>query len=314
MAIYSVHWGETFPESCRGGALSIGNFDGVHRGHQSLLTELRSQAAKAGGPAVAVTFDPPPVQLLRPGTVQAALTTVAERARLMLGYGADHVVVLQTTAELLGQTARAFFDGAIRYGLAAKAVVPGFNFAFGRNREGTAATLAALCKEAGMICVQVPPLDIGGKPVSSSRIRAELLAGNVAEAVNLLGRPYRLAGTVTTGQRRGQSLGFPTANLDRVLTVVPANGVYAVRAEYDGRKWAGAANIGPNPTFGEHARKIEVHLLDFAGDLYGVTLAVDFIERLRATRPFASVTELVAQLHADIAAVRSMMEDREGLP
>jgi riboflavin kinase / FMN adenylyltransferase len=135
----------------------------------------------------------------------------------------------------------------------------------------------------------------------------------VAAAADLLGRPYRLAGSVITGQRRGKSLGFPTANLDKVLTVVPANGVYAVRVEHVGCGWAGAANIGPNPTFGEHARKIEVHLLDFAGDLYGATIAVGFVERLRDTRPFAGVTELVQQLRADIAAVRSMMEDRNGL-
>jgi len=312
MAIYPVRWNEPFPDACRGGALTIGNFDGVHRGHQALLEELRHQAGIVGGPAVAMTFDPPPVRLLRPGATPAPLTTLGDRTQLMLAHGADQVVVLETTAELLRQTAREFFDGVIRGGIAARAVVPGFNFAFGRNREGTAALLAVLCQEAGLVCAAVPPLTILGQPVSSSRIRAELLAGNVAVAANLLGRPYQIAGTVATGQGRGQGLGFPTANLDAVPTVVPGNGVYAVRVHRAGRTWTGAANIGPNPTFGEQDRKIEVHLLDFSGDLHGETLMVDFLERLRETRRFAGVTELVAQLHADIAAARRVVEDGGG--
>jgi riboflavin kinase / FMN adenylyltransferase len=310
MAVYPVRWNEPFPNPSRSGALTIGNFDGIHRGHQALLEELRRQAGNVGGPAVAMIFDPPPVQLLRPGATPAALTTIGERTRLMMVHGADHVVVMNTTAELLQKTAREFFDGAIRTGLAAKAVVPGFNFAFGHDREGNAAMLKTLCDEAGLVCVAVPPLKVEGQPVSSSRIRATLLDGNVALAATLLGRPYSVTGTVVIGQRRGKSLGFPTANLDGIPTLVPGNGVYAVRVHYAGRIYAGAANIGPNPTFGEHQRKIEVHLLDFAGELYGATLTVDFVERLRDTRLFPGVTELVAQLNADIADARKLVENR----
>jgi riboflavin kinase / FMN adenylyltransferase len=309
MAIYPVRWNEPFPDACRDGALTIGNFDGVHRGHQALLEELRLQAGNIGGPAVAMTLEPHPVQLLRPGTTPAALTTLDDRTRLMQAHGADHVIVLQTTAALLEQTARAFFDVAIRRGLRARAVVPGFNFVFGHNREGTAALLAELCREAGVVCTPVPPLHVDGLPVSSSRIRGELAAGNVAAAAMLLGRPYSLTGIVGTGQQRGHKIGFPTANLEEVATVVPGNGVYATVVHHAGRSWAGAANIGPNPTFGEQDRKIEVHLLDFAGELKGVTLTVEFLERLRETRRFAGAAELVAQLHADIAAARRIVED-----
>jgi riboflavin kinase/FMN adenylyltransferase len=303
MAIHAVGWNEPFPEDCRGGALTIGNFDGVHLGHHALLAELRRQANGLGGPAVAMTFDPPPSQLLRPGAAPAALMTIAERTQRMLAGGTDHVLVLRTTPELLQRTAREFFDRVIHRGLAAKTVVPGFNFAFGHNREGTVETLVALCREAGVLCIPVPPLHLDGQPVSSSRIRGALLRGDVAAARKLLGRPYGVTGTVVAGQRRGQTLGFPTANLEQIPTLVPGNGVYAVRIIGD-RSWAGAANIGPNPTFGEEARKIEVHLLDFAGDLYGARLRVDFLERLRDTRKFAGVAELREQLRADIAAAR----------
>jgi riboflavin kinase/FMN adenylyltransferase len=155
----------------------------------------------------------------------------------------------------------------------------------------------------------LPPLEWAGKIVSSSRVRDELVQGTVQQAGDLLGRPFRLTGVVGTGQRRGQGLGFPTANLSQVATLVPGDGVYAVRAFVQDRAYAGAANIGANPTFGEQARKIEVHLLDFQGDLYGKTLAVDFIERLRATRPFANAQELIDQLTADVARVRQLLID-----
>ena len=309
MAIHSVRWNDPMPAVCRGGALTIGNFDGVHRGHQALLGELQRQARAAGGPAVAMTFNPPPVQLLRPEAMPAALTTLADRTRLMQAHGAEEVVVMQTTHELLRHSAQQFFEAVVLRGFDAKVVVPGFNFAFGHNREGTVERLLAMCQAAGRRCVPVPPLTVGEQPVSSSRIRAELLDGNVAAAAELLGRPYRVQGTVTTGQRRGQALGFPTANLEGVQTLVPANGVYAARVSRAEGTWAGAANIGPNPTFGEQVRKIEVHLIDFQGDLYGAWLSMDFIERLRETRKFAGPAELVQQLQADIAAARRLVHD-----
>jgi riboflavin kinase/FMN adenylyltransferase len=313
MAIHTIHWDEPLGEECRGGAVTVGNFDGVHRGHQALLAEVCRQADAVGGPAVVLTFDPHPLQLLRPQQFQPMLTTLADRTALLEAHGATHVVVLRTTPELLHLSARAFFDEVVHGRLAARTVVPGFNFGFGRNREGTVETLGAFCRESGLGFVLVPPLEMDGRPVSTSRVKGELERGAVRQAAVLLGRPYRLRGVVGTGRRRGQTLGFPTANLEQVETLVPGDGVYAVRVCADGGVWPGAANVGPNPTFGEQARKLEVHLIGFNGDLYGRRLAVDFVERLRDTRPFANVEELVRQLRADVESARRLASE-EGKP
>src|ERR1700736_6287869 len=159
MAIYPVSWNQVFPKDCQGGALSIGNFDGVHRGHQTLLAELQHQARQLKGPAVALTFDPPPSQLLRPGSTPAALTTLAERGALMARFGAEHVLIVSTTLALLQRTAQDFFDRVILHGIVPRTLVPGFNFAFGRGREGTVGKLQAMCRDAGLGFVLVPPLD-----------------------------------------------------------------------------------------------------------------------------------------------------------
>ncbi len=304
MAVYTIHYNDTLPSAVRGGAATIGNFDGVHRGHQALLAALRAEADVRGVLAVAVTFDPHPLQLLRPDQFKPVLTTLADRTGLLQSYGADHVVVLRTTHDLLQLSARAFFDAVLIANLAVRAVVPGFNFCFGRDREGDVEMLAAFCREAGIGCTPVPPLVVDGRPVSSSRVRQAVAGGAVDEAARLLGRPYRVQGLVGTGQRRGQTLGFPTANVANVATLLPADGVYAVRAWHDGRAWPAAANVGPNPTFGEHVRKLEVHLIGFTGDLYGHPLAVEFLQRLRDTRPFAGPAELVRQLQTDVEQAR----------
>jgi riboflavin kinase/FMN adenylyltransferase len=304
MAIHTLPWHEAPPAGCRGGAVSIGNFDGVHRGHVALLEELRRQASAVRGPAVALTFDPHPLQLLRPEHLPPPLTTTAERACLLRAHGADHVVMLRTTHELLSLTAEEFFERVVRAHFGARAMVEGDNFGFGRGRGGNVATLAELCRRDGLGMVVVPPVEVDDRPVSSSRVRSALQGGAVREAAECLGRPYRLTGIVGTGQRRGATLGFPTANLERIETLIPGDGVYAVRGQHGGRAWPGAANIGPNPTFGESARKVEVHLIGFQGDLYGKELAVDFVDRLRDTRRFGSVTELLAQLRADVERAR----------
>jgi riboflavin kinase/FMN adenylyltransferase len=232
------------------------------------------------------------------------LTVLADRVDCLHGVGVDHVLVLRTTHDLLRLRAAEFFERIVRTGLEARAVVEGSNFGFGRDREGDVAMLEALCERHGIASIVVPPLLIDGIPVSSSRVRNCVTGGKAWEAAVLLGRPYRLRGLVGTGQRRGQTLGFPTANLERVETAVPGDGVYAVRVLVDGKSWPGAANVGPNPTFSENARKIEAHLIDFHGDLYGRPLAVDFLERLRDTRPFANVTDLRKQLTEDVRQAR----------
>jgi riboflavin kinase/FMN adenylyltransferase len=300
-----LDWNATPPEPCRHGAVSIGNFDGVHLGHRALLRDLRAHADRVGGPAVAVTFDPHPLQLLRPAQFQPVLTTLDDRAALLHKAGADHVIILKTTPELLHLRANDFFNQVVRRQLDAKAMVEGENFGFGRDREGTVDTLRMLCRQAGVMLGIVSSFTTAdGRPVSSSRVRGALVAGDVRAAAELLQRPYRLRGTVVTGQKRGGTIGFPTANLEHLQTLAPKDGVYAGRASLGSETWPAAVNIGPNPTFGEHARKVEVHLLDFSGDLYGKTLAVDFLDRLRDTRPFPNVEALIAQLKDDVAATR----------
>jgi riboflavin kinase/FMN adenylyltransferase len=308
MAAHTIDWDATPPDDCRRGAVTIGNFDGVHRGHAALLTELRRQSRAINGPAIALTFDPHPMELLRPGQSPPQLTTPEDRERLLHEAGADHVLVLRATHDLLALRATEFFAQVIQQRLNTLALVEGTNFGFGRGREGDVQMLARLCEPAGIHLTVVPPVVLDGVEVSSSRVRSLLASGAVRETAALLGRPYRLHGTVGTGQRRGQKLGFPTANLEQARTLIPGDGVYAVRVAYEGKLWAAAANIGPNPTFGENARKVEVHLIDFNGDLYGQALAVDFIERLRDTRPFAGVGELVEQLRHDIEQARQIVD------
>jgi riboflavin kinase/FMN adenylyltransferase len=309
MAIHTLSWEATPPDSCRHGAVTIGNFDGVHRGHAALLAETNRLAHRLGGPAVAVTFDPHPIFLLRPANAPPLLTTLADRAALLEQAGIDHVVILRTTPDMLRLSAREFFDRVIRSSLATRALAEGTNFAFGRGREGDIALLTRMAEEVGIECVTVPPLVVDGRVVSSSAIRSSLGEGRPREAATLLGRAYRMTGTVIAGQRRGAGLGFPTANLGDVATLVPTDGVYAVRAFHEGRAWPAAANIGPNPTFAEQQRKIEVHLIGFRGDLYGRELTVEFIDRLRDTRPFAGVEALLAQLREDVDRARQLVEE-----
>lgn len=306
MAMERLNWELGPAARCQGGAITIGNFDGVHRGHAALLAELRKQAVAVGGPAVAVTFDPHPLQLLNPERFQPVLTTLADRAAHLEAIGADHVVILQTTPELLDLRAKDFFARVIRDGFRARAVVEGENFGFGRDREGNVATLRQLCQQAEMNFVAVPAFTLQDVPVSSSRVRSSLVRGAVAEASTLLGRPYRLRGVVGPGDQRGRTIGFPTANLHQPLTLIPGDGVYAVRVTVAAGTWAGAANVGPNPTFAEQARKVEIHLIGFQGDLYGQEIAVDFVDRLRDIQRFDGVAALVAQLQRDVQQARAL--------
>jgi riboflavin kinase / FMN adenylyltransferase len=304
MSIAHLEWHEYPPPGFAGGAVSVGNFDGVHRGHAALVRAVRA----AERPAVIVTFDPPPHEVLHANSHRPPLTTIAERAELLLAAGAERVVVLKTSAALLALSPEAFFEDVLVRQLGAKAVVEGFNFRFGRGRAGSNDTLRALCRDAGLAFTEVSEQTLAGETLSSSSVRSALEAGDVSRAAQLLGRAYRIAGVVVTGARRGRTLGFPTANLGEVPTLLPANGVYAVRALVGGAVWPAAANVGPNPTFGEDARKIEVHLLGFSGDVYGKPMAVEFAARLRDTRPFAGVAELTAQLQRDIAAAKEALQ------
>ena len=296
------------PAAARGGFLTIGNFDGVHRGHTQLLSRLRERARATGAPALALTFNPHPVALLRPDKAPVPLVWPEREVELLFAAGADEVGVFHTGPWLLSLSAREFFERVVLGQFEARGLVEGPNFAFGRDRQGDTAMLARWCAEAGLEFEVVEPTVIDGALVSSTRIRNALTEGNADVAMRLLGRPHRIRGRVVHGAARGAGLGFPTANLDGVDTLIPADGVYAARAyvDADPAGWPTACHIGPNATFGERERSVEAHLIGFRGDLYGRLVEVDFIERLRPTRRFEGREELLAQIQADVREAESV--------
>jgi len=298
------------PESYRGAVLSVGNFDGVHLGHAALVARLRARADAAGVPAVALTFDPHPARLLRPDTAPEPLVWAGRKADLLAEAGATGVGVFRTGAWLLGLTASEFFDRLVVGRFGATGMIEGPGFAFGRDRRGSAAELTAWCRSAGMGFEVVPPTLLGGEAVSSTRIRRCLIDGRADQAAQLLGRPHRLRGMVVHGMARGRRIGFPTANLDGVDTLVPADGVYAALAYLDGRGPAHptATHIGPNATYGERARTVEAHFLDFEGDLYGRAIELDVLARTRPTRKFAGSEELLGQIRQDVREARALCD------
>jgi riboflavin kinase/FMN adenylyltransferase len=288
----------------RGGAVAIGNFDGVHLGHRRIVERLLDRAGTLAGPAVVFTFDPHPVRLLRPHECPPPLTWTERKAELLAEMGVQRVVAYPTDEKLLALSPREFFGTVVVDALAARAIVEGPNFYFGHDREGDVQLLGALAAEAGMTLEVVEPVVLDGQVVSSSRVRQLIAAGDVAAAARLLARPYRIRGMVTHGAGRGARLGFPTANLAGVDTLLPAAGVYAGRTWVNGAAWPAAINLGPNPTFGEHALKVEVHVVDADAALYGEPLEVEFLARLRDVTTFDALADLTAQLHRDVDQTR----------
>ena len=297
---------DALPDELRRGAVAIGNFDGVHLGHARIVERLVARAREAGGAATVFTFDPHPVRLLRPAEAPPPLTWTDRKAELLVELGVDAMIAYPTDEALLALSPREFFDRIVLDRLAAKAMVEGPNFYFGHRRLGTIDTLRQFTAAAGVVLEVVEPVQVEGRAVSSSRVRECIQAGRVEEARHLLTRPYRLRGMVTHGAGRGAKLGFPTANIDAIDTILPGVGVYAGVAFTAGGRLAAAINIGPNPTFGEHALKVEAHLLDFHEPLYGQPLEIDFLARLRDIHPFAGVEALKSQLDRDVAATRQI--------
>ena len=302
---------ENIPPEAKGGAITIGNFDGVHRGHRELISLLRKRADQISGPAVVLTFDPPPAQLLRPGSVPPSLTWMERRAEILFDLGVDVVCVCATTRELLDLTAEAFFQQILMEQLGVAAVVEGPNFRFGKDRRGDVELLSDLCLSNRVQFSIASGQSEDGEWISSSRIRALIEQGEIASANRLLVEPYRLTGVVGRGAARGRQIGFPTANLERVPVLVPQDGVYAGRVFVAEHSYAAAINIGPNPTFSESSRKIEVHLIDFSGDLYDQTLDIEILAQLRGVMQFQGIDSLVAQIQADVEQVRRLVATKK---
>lgn len=297
---------EDFPETFKGGALAIGNFDGVHRGHASIIQRLNSHANQLGGPSIVFTFDPHPVRLLRPDQCPPPLTWTDRKADLLSELGIDMVIAYPTNPDLLNLSYQEFFQQIVVDAVGAQAMVEGPNFFFGRNREGNPDRLLELCQQHEIFLEIVQPQLEGSEYISSSRIRNLIREGQVEQAASMLTHPYRIRGMVAHGASRGSTLGFPTANLSGIDTLVPAKGVYAGRTFVDGRSHWSAIHVGPNPTFQEEVLKVESHLLDFEGSIYGQVVEVDFMARIRDIRSFESAEKLVQQLQEDIATARSL--------
>jgi riboflavin kinase / FMN adenylyltransferase len=290
--------------------VTVGMFDGVHRGHRALLDRVAAAAAARGVPAAAVTFDRHPLAVLRPGSEPPLLTTLDRKVALLGEAGMEVVLVLEFTRELSEVPAEAFATEVLFDALAARAVVVGENFRFGHKAAGDPALLAELGRPRGVEVVAVPLRTHDGEVVSSTRVRSELAAGDVAAAAASLGRPYAVEGVVVEGDRRGRPLlGVPTANLRAPAGIaLPADGVYAghLSDEADGVARAAAISVGTNPQFGTD-RRVEAHVLDFDGDLYGHRVSVAFAHHLRDQAVFTGADELAAQIRADIAQARRLL-------
>lgn len=294
-----------------GSVVTIGAFDGVHRGHQALLTRAADLARAEGVPAVAFTFHPHPAKVLAPARAPALIVSVEERARLLLAHGMDQVVVQPFDEAFARVSADAFVRDFLAGPLRPRHVVVGFNFAYGQGRAGNRATLEAAGHELGFGVDVVGPVDVGGVVCSSTRVRERLLEGDVGGAARLLGRAPFLTGQVVPGDQRGRTIGFPTANVDPEPELLPCAGVYATRVSWDGQPaLPSVTNIGNRPTFGGGHVTVEVHLLDFSGDLYGRRLRVELVGRLRDERRFDGRAALVAQLNQDVASARAVLEAR----
>jgi len=308
---------EALPSAARGGAVSIGNFDGVHRGHVAIVRRLLQRAADVGGAAVVFTFDPHPVRILRPEQCPPPLTWTERKAELLAAHGVDWVLAYPTDETLLALSAEEFFQRIVQGSLHTRALVEGPNFFFGHHREGNIQRLREMADAAGISLDVVPPVMVDGAIVSSSRVRELIRRGDVEQAARLLSAPYRIRGMVTHGAGRGAKIGFPTANLGAVDTLLPAPGVYAGRAWLGGVSptnhalrspaWPAAVNIGPSPTFGDTTERVEVHLIELEEPLYGRPLEVDFLARLREIRPFESPTALAQQLTRDVEQVKRIL-------
>jgi riboflavin kinase/FMN adenylyltransferase len=293
-----------------GAVVTVGTFDGLHRGHQMVLAEVvrRAQAPGKGLTSLLVTFDPHPLEVVNPAACPKLLTLPDEKRELLAGTGLDRVVVLPFTREVAQQSPEEFIR-RLRAEHALHELVLGYDHAFGRGRSGDEALVRRLGAADGFEVAVVDAVREDGQPISSTLIRAAVAHGDLAGAARWLGRPYGLLGRVVPGVGRGRTIGVPTLNLapPEARKLLPPDGVYAVWVWWRGTRYGGMMNQGPRPTFAEHGRTLEVHLFDFAGELYGETVRVEWVQRLRDVQAFPSREALVAQLERDRQAARASL-------
>jgi riboflavin kinase/FMN adenylyltransferase len=297
------------PGWASGAAVAIGNFDGVHKGHQAVVHRARQLATSHDARTVVLTFDPHPSALLSPHGGPPQVCSLERRIELLAAAGADTVVVEPFTRELASYAANAFIDDVVLHALCARAIVVGYDFTYGAGRAGTTAALRAHGARAGVEVDIVDAIQIGGETASSTRIRSQLRDGDLAGAQRLLGRYWDVDGVVIHGAKRGRAIGVPTANIQPDIALPLSAGIYAVTLSVEGGPHhAAVASLGTNPTFVEGGGIVlEVHVLDFDGDLYDRRVRTTFVEKLRDETKFESVDALIAQIRLDIEAARHVL-------
>jgi riboflavin kinase/FMN adenylyltransferase len=309
MQIHRGYW--SLPQAALHGVVAIGNFDGVHRGHRTLIEAAGTLAREMRAPLGVITFEPHPREVLTPDRAPPRLTPFRVKARLLAELGVAHLFALPFNEHLMTKSPEQFVHDVLAGGLGIRHAVVGFDFRFGHKRAGNAELLAELGAEYGFGSTRIEPVAWRGEVCSSSRVREAVACGDVSLARDLLGHPFLVEGRVVAGDRRGRELGYPTANLRPGRRGLwPANGIYAVRATWDLRTpvWHDAvASLGIRPTFGGGDPLLEVHLFGREVDLYGRRLCCAFIERLRAEQTFATVDALKAQMSEDSAAARAAL-------
>ena len=295
------------PENIDATVLTVGTFDGMHRGHVDLLSRVVAHARERGLPSLLVTFDPHPLEVVNPAAAPPLLTLHHEKLEVLAETGIDYLAVLPFTKILASYDAEQFVDRVLRARYRLAELYIGHDHGFGRGRMGDRSVLLELGKQRGFGVTVLPPVEgLDGHPVSSTAIRRAVAGGDLARAALGLGRPYCVSGRVIDGDKRGRILGYPTLNLDPppARKLLPPDGVYAVRVQTPQGPFGGMANVGPRPTFGDHTRRIEAHVFDASENWYGASIRLDFMLRLRETRTFRDFDALREQLVKDEALAR----------
>jgi riboflavin kinase/FMN adenylyltransferase len=294
---------ESFPYP----VVAIGNFDGAHLGHQIIFRRVAEIANKNKGTGIVFTFEPHPLKILAPEKAPPLLTTFRKKVELIEQCGIDRVICAEFTRQFADQAPRDFAENILAGKIGAKEVVVGFDYAFGRGREGTITYLKKMGEELGFLVHIIQPVKIEDHLISSSHVRNLIEDGEVDKASKFLGRPYSINGPVVSGYKTGASIGFPTANIDTSRVQTPGTGVYAVRIKHGGTSLDGVANIGFNPTFHRDRLSVEVHIFDFNEKLYGLEIEIEFIQRIRSEIEFESADKLVIQIKKDITAAKNIL-------
>ncbi len=297
-----------FNEKLRNPVLTIGNFDGVHKGHLALFDKVKERSTALDGTSAVMTFDPHPIKIMNPENAPPLITPIQQKLKLIREAGMNLIFCIPFTREFAQISAQEFVENILVKKIGIRELVVGYDYTFGRKREGNIELLRRLGQEMGFKVHVMEPVHVDGTLVSSTSIRKLVQEGNLAEAKKLLGRDYEIAGTVVKGKNiGGRVLGFPTANLKLIDELTPKKGVYAVKVLWNGKTYPGVTNIGYNPTFGKGAFSVETHILGFSGDLLGKLIRIQFIERLRDEKTFEGPKDLALQIKQDIETAKKFL-------